>query len=782
LSYIAGEGTGFVVTSSDNEGADATSTRTYAPLKSSADSAGQAADATSNLNNDGSYSFSFSTNDQSREEAADSHNNVRGSYSFKAKDDGQTRRVDYTAGSATGFVARGSHLLVPLLVPESAASLKYSSRGQPSITSFGQVSPSPYSSASGGREAQGSVGADGSYSFSYNAGDSSRQESADAQNNVRGSFSFKAKDDGQTRKVDYEAGAATGFVAKGSHLPVASNPLSPSTGSYSEGLSSQSSVLSPSSGSSSGSEGQEAPSGDASYSFSYNTGDQTRQEFSDVQGNVIGQFSFVAKDGIQRKVDYSAGAGKGFTAQVSSSGAPTSVDPSSQTPQNSYSTQAGISPSVGLRSDGSYSFSYEAGDHSRQESSDAQNNVRGTYSFTTKNDGQTRRVDYEAGAATGFIAQGAHLPVALPHPGIASTHLSFPSQSAVSSYSSRVGAAASSTGTQSDGSYAFSYNTADQSRQESGDAQNNVHGSFTFKAKDDGQTRRVDYEAGAATGFIAKGAHIPVSLSAPSSVPDATRPVSSNNQPLAPSSYSGTGTAAAPLSSDGSYSFSFNAGDHAREESSDHQGNIRGKYSFTSKDDGKTREVVYEAGAEKGFIAKGAHIPASGSAGSARGAFGYQATPAQGSTGSTSSVLAYQASPASQRAAADASQDGQSSGDASYSYKYQTDSSSKEESSDAQGNVVGRFSTLGGDGVSRSYQYTSRGNEGFVITGEHVPDAVRGGTAGARTGLGASSILTADARSSHTKSQDVGTATFSLQKYLPPQSPTKFGYIFDTKV
>lgn len=711
LSYIAGEGTGFVVTGSDS-GAEtgAASTKTYAPLASSAYSGGPAADTTSNLNNDGSYSFSFNTNDQSREESADSQNNVRGSYSFKAKDDGQTRRVDYTAGSATGFVATGSHLPVPPLLPGSAESSGYFSRGQSSLTSFGQTRPSTYSSASGSSETQGSVGSDGSYSFSYNAGDSSRQETADAQNNVRGSFSFKTKDDGQTRKVDYEAGAATGFVAKGSHLPVAPDPLSsPSTGSFSEGFSSQPSVVSPYSSSSSGSEGEEAPSGDASYSFSYNTGDQSRQEVSDAQGNVNGQFSFVAKDGIQRKVDYTAGAGKGFTAKVSSSGATTSFGPFSQTPVTSYSSEAGSSKSAGRQNDGAYSFSYDAGDHSRQESGDDQNNVRGTYSFTAKNDGQSRRVDYEAGAATGFIAKGAHLPVASSPSGVASGYSSFPSQSSVSSFSTAL---------------------------------------------------------------------IPASQSAPSLVPDVTRPVSSYNQPLASSPYSGYGIAVAPESSDGSYSFSFNAGDHSREESSDAQGNTRGRYSFTSKDDGNTREVVYEAGADKGFIAKGAHIPASGSAGSASGAFGYQASSTQGLSGSSNNALGYQAPSAFQGVAVGRSQDDQSSGDASYSYRYQTDSSSKQESSDAQGNVVGSFSFLGGDGVSRSVHYTSRGDEGFVVSGEHVPEAVSGGTAGARVGLTASNILPAGAKSSNINSQNVG----SLQKYLPPQSPKKFGYIFDTKV
>jgi len=685
--------------------------------------------------------------------------------------------VDYKAGSATGFVASGSHLPVSPPASGSTAPLGYSSVGQSGPTLSGQSS---YSSLISNGAPQGGAASDGSYSFAYNAGDSSRQESADAQNNVHGSFSFKAKDDGQTRRVDYEAGAATGFIAKGSHLPVAINPLSsPSVA----GLGLQSSVVSAYPGSAPFS-GGEAPSGDASYSFSYNTGEQSRQESSDAQGNVKGQFTFVATDGVQRKVDYTAGAGKGFVPKVSSSGrlpsdASTSFGSFSQTPVTSYSSGSGSSTAAGLQSDGSYSFSYNAGDHSRQESGDAQNNVRGTYSFTAKDDGQVRRVDYEAGAATGFIAKGAHLPVAPVPSGTASSYSSFPSQPSVG--------ASPSVGAQSDGSYSFSYNTADQSRQESGDAQNNVRGSFTFKAKDDGQTRRVDYQAGAATGFIAKGAHIPVGPSAPSSRGGDTGVGSSYSQPFPSSPYSGSGISAAQKSSDGSYSFSYNAGDHAREESSDAQGNVRGKFSFTAKDDGKPREVVYEAGAEKGFVAKGAHIPVSGSAVSASGAFGYQASSSSsGYSGSTGGASGYQVPSAFQGIAVVSSQDDQSSGDASYSYSYQTDSSSKQESSDAQGNVAGSFSFIGGDGVSRNVHYTSRGNEGFIVSGEHIPKAVSGGTVGTIAGFDASNVLPADystgARSSQIKSQNAGPASFRLQKYLPPESPRKFGYVFDTKV
>lgn len=625
MSYIAGEGTGFVVTSSDSA-ADigSVSNNAYVPPASSAYSRGPAADTRSRLNNDGSYSFSFSTNDQSREESADSQNNVRGSYSFKAKDDGRTRRVDYAAGSATGFVATGSHLPAP---SGSAASFRYPSQGQSRPASFGQSSSSSFS----------------------------------------------------------QSGLATYSTGDGIH---------------------------------------------------YSAGD--------------GKVS-IAKDAIS----------VGLT-----SGKSTSSGSFSQAPVGESST------STGLQKDGSYSFSYNAGDHSRQESGDAQNNVRGSYSFIAKDDGQARHVEYEAGAATGFIAKGAHLPVAASPSDTAGSYHSFSSHPSVSSYSAGVHAPASFAEAR--------HNIKDQRRQESGDTKNNVNGIFTFRPKDNEQTRRVGYEAEAGTGFIAKGPHIPVDSPVPSTVLDATG--ISYSHPFASKPYAGSSNVEAPKASGGSYSFSYNAGDHSREESSDDRGNVRGRYSFIAKDDGKTREIVYEAGAEKGFIAKGSHIPVSDSTSTASGTSNHQLSSAVGSFGSTNNALIHRASSASYGVVEDGSQNDQSSGDASYSYSYQTDSSSKQESSDAQGNVVGSFSFLGGDGVIRNVHYTSRGNEGFIVSGEKTSKGGSGNAAETSEAFGASSVLSADARSSRTRLQDVGPATFRLKKFLPPESPRKFGYIFDTKV
>ncbi|XP_023725671.1 uncharacterized protein LOC111874410 isoform X2 [Cryptotermes secundus] len=676
---------------------------------------GRLADENYDDNADASYSFSIDTDSYKRAESSDARGNIRGQYSYSSREGG-SHGVSYIAGEGTGFVVTSS---------DSAADI-----GSVSHNAYVPPASSAYSRGPAA-DTSSKLNNDGSYSFSFSTNDQSREESADSQNNVRGSYSFKAKDDGRIRHVDYAAGSATGFVATGSHLPAPSR----STASFRYP-----------------SQGQSRPA-----SF----GQSSSSSFSQP-----GLSSYSTGDGI-----YSAGDGKVSTTKDASSvgltsGKSTSSGSFSQTPVGESST------STGLQKDGSYSFSYNAGDHSRQESGDAQNNVRGSYSFVAKDDGQARHIEYEAGAATGFIAKGNHLPVAVSPSDTGGSYYSFSSHPSVSSYSA---------GVHAPGSFAEArHNIQDQRRQESGDTKNNVNGIFTFRSKDNEQTRRVGYEAEAGTGFIAKGPHIPVGPSVTSTSQDATGIRYSH--PFASNPYAGSSNVQAQKASGGSYSFSYNAGDHSRAETSDDRGNVRGRYSFIAKDDGRTREIVYEAGAEKGFIAKGSHIPVSGYASTVSGASDHQLSSAVGSFGSTSSAFIHRASSASYEVAEDGSQNDQSSGDASYSYSYQTDSSSKEESSDAQGNVVGSFSFLGGDGVIRNVHYTSRGNEGFIVSGENIPKGGSGNAAETSAAFGASSVLSADARSSRTRPQDVGPATFHLKKFLPPESPRKFGYIFDTKV
>ncbi|XP_046980306.1 fibroin heavy chain-like [Schistocerca americana] len=726
LGYVAGEGTGFVVTSgaAKSDEAESGSPAASGVVGSSAGTGG--------------YSFSYSADDHSRQEAADAANKVRGSYTFRAKGEAATRRIDYEAGAETGFVARGSHLPVAPTLATIAGypvPLVPAAPAVPVVAYSAPVAPAPYSGPPA--DVKSAVHPDGSYSFSFSTDEQSRQETADAENNVRGSYSFRSKDDGVTRKVEYSAGAATGFVASGDHLPVA--PPLPSAAAPA--------VVS--SYSSTGAEAAdvaeaEAP-GDASYEFSYDAGTHSRQESSDAAGNVRGRFSFVATDGVSRHVDYEAGAEKGFIAK----GAHLPVPPSVGDAATTYC--ASCSPAA----PSGYSFSYSTDDQSRDEQGDAAGNVRGSYSFTAKDDGKARHVDYSAGAATGFLARGAHLP-------------SVASVSPASSPGSEAHSAHGGGATASDGSYSFSYSTGDHSRQESADAGNNVRGSYSFVAKDDSKSRTVEYEAGATTGFVARGSHLPGSGAAAGPLAYSGAAEEAAAQAAAPySSQSGAGA--------GGYSFSYSTPDQSREETADAHNNVRGRFSFVAKDDGQRRSVEYEAGAGKGFVAKGAHLP-------------QPLAPVPGAG------LPVETAPeaADARASASGGDAAEAGGDASYSYSYETDSSSKTESADARGNVRGSYSYRTPGGAKRTFRYKSHGAEGFVVTGVEDSGAadVTAAAATAHAPAGAAATVQPQTPAAAALAQSpvsrivagVGSGPrLVVRKYLPPENSHKFGYIIDTQ-
>ncbi|KAF4522500.1 hypothetical protein B566_EDAN002585 [Ephemera danica] len=896
-------------------------------------------------NTDASYSFSYQTNDQSHNANADKSGNVRGSYSFVA-DDGVNRQVDYEAGSATGFIARGAHLPVAPVVPIQntyTASQTYSSKPAqsyvpapqiksyiPPIATPAYIAPVVKSSA---------VPTDGSYSFSYNAGDSARQENADASGYVRGQYSFIA-DDGVSRSVQYEAGANKGFVAQGSHLPAAPEHASAvsisrasvtpqAVSSYNAAASAkeekghsaysynyqtdtssktessdaqgnvvgsftfvggdgQSRTLNYAAGPESGFQASGAhlpvapvvqansafatqsyaipviqstpviaakttstahgsgswtkaarplantvasgPLQDGSYSFSYQSSDHDRQESGDASGLVRGRYSFVADDGVRRTVDYHAGAQSGYVP-TGDGIAPVPAVPAVQAytarpaivaPKSGYQYQApaqGAPASQGDETpgDASYSFAYEADDHARKESSDPSGNVEGEYSYTAP-DGQNRKIKYTAGAEKGFVVQEEQSAVSnyaaksaapkpapyvpqpapyapqpaayVPQPAVYSAPASASHSAFAAQHAAMTKSVVESLGN-TDASYSFSYQTNDQSHNANADKSGNVRGSYSFVA-DDGVNRQVDYEAGSATGFIARGAHLPVAPVVPiqntytASQTYSSKPaqsyvpapqIKSYIPPIATPAYIAPVVKSSAVPTDGSYSFSYNAGDSARQENADASGYVRGQYSFIA-DDGVSRSVQYEAGANKGFVAQGSHLPAA---------------PEHASAVSISRASVTPQAVSSYNAAASAKEE---KGHSAYSYNYQTDTSSKTESSDAQGNVVGSFTFVGGDGQSRTLNYAAGPESGFQASGAHLPVApvVQANSAFATQSyaipviqstpvIAAKTTSTAHGSGSWTKaaSWTAPAANFVLHKYLPPESAQKYGYVFDTQ-
>lgn len=528
---------------------------------------------------------------------------------------------------------------------------------------------------------------DGTFKYGFDSGDGIFEAVKSMSVGDRnGKFGY-VDPDGKTIHLEYEAGKG-GFVARGDHLPKPSAELAQAIAAV---VRSSKPFIDPlASGDS-----------DASYGFQFHSEDHSRDEKSDADGTVTGSYSYVDENGVKRSFTYRAGKGIGFviegdglTQDVSAPIHPPIFRQSSpsrsrisqtqttstrrvQTPSRPFGAAFRASTSYGGREaniaqtrsqtpgDASYSFSFDAGDHSRSETSDSKLNVDGKFSFVA-DDGNRRTLNYVAGRDTGFQAEGAHLPKA-PEPTVSTTgsspsfrqtktkfaqtqtkrvktggqssHFrtgttlgltsSKPSTKHTSAISRKQfhptvthvqtpqrvsGASLSrqssfSPATRSfeeanirssvtpSGPYSFSYKTSSHSRTESGDEDNDVVGEFEFVAEDDGQRRKLNYEAGSSTGFIAQGAHIPIGPEvpgAPSGQPTG-RLVRLRSQPFV--------DPLADSDTDASYKFEFDSDTYSRSESADEDGNIQGTYTVV-EDDGTRITYRFKAGKGIGFETK----------------------------------------------------------------------------------------------------------------------------------------------------------------------------------
>ncbi|XP_067118628.1 uncharacterized protein [Centruroides vittatus] len=519
------------------------------------------------------YSFHYAVSGvdggNSRRESSDGAGNVRGSYSLNIKD-GRRRKVDYTADSG-GFRA-SVDTNEPGTKSENPARVSFlSSAPQLLPIQKSVVARAPATGATSGYSATsfrltpGSEEAPKPYSFGYTAegidGVSARRESSDGAGNVKGSYSLNTED-GRTRKVDYTADAGgfkasvntneqgtksenparvlfhstapqpqPVFVGASSIVPIAPitgepSSYAPSNGGVFTGTVSQAKTP---------------------YSFGYTAegvdGGSSRRETSDGSGNVKGSYSLKVKDGISRKVDYTADKG-GFEASINTnepgtkSDNPAHVTFYSSVPRVSpvlpaavpvypIKLESSLPPTYGGTPKSSavsfqitpggenvpspYSFSYavegDDGGNSHRESSDGAGNVEGSYSLNVE-DGRRRKVSYSADAG-GFRAN-----VDTNEPGTKSenpAHVSFLSSAALPVISGGVPAPksirtpASLKAGEGAASYTFDYKAEGKeggsSRWESSDGAGNVKGSYSLNVND-GRSRKVDYTAGAG-GFKA---------------------------------------------------------------------------------------------------------------------------------------------------------------------------------------------------------------------------------------------------------------------------------------
>jgi hypothetical protein len=327
--------------------------------------------------------------------------------------------------------------------------------------------------------------------------------------------------------------------------------------------------------------------------------------------------------------------------------------------------------------DASYSFNIDTDTYKRQESSDPRGNIQGRYSYSNK-DG-VHDLTYVAGENTGFVATSGSLSEAN---GFKSNHALQVNPSTRQRYTPETAKSPVSE-INTDGSYAFAYTNDDSARQETADAGNNVQGRYSYK-NGAGQ-HDLSYVAGAQTGFVVTGGNLAQPNSLSYSQPSA---------PLVPSFYSASGPVS---SSDGSYAFEYSAPDHSRQEKADSEGNVRGYYSF--KNEAGNHDLSYIAGSSTGFLPTGGSLsPTNQPSGTIpKSAYSVSSTPT------------YEKPSTYSRSQTDA-------GDSSYNFNINTDDYQRQETSDASGNIQGKFSYKNSAGV-HDLSYVAGAKTGFLPTG-----------------------------------------------------------------
>ncbi|RXG55912.1 Endocuticle structural glycoprotein SgAbd-3 [Armadillidium vulgare] len=248
---------------------------------------------------------------------------------------------------------------------------------------------------------------------------------------------------------------------------------------------------------------------DGTYKYGFDGGDGAFESVkSHVVGSRDGKFGYVDPEGNAIRLEYKAGE-EGFVPQGAHIPTPSPEftkafeEASNRIPTSfSHTSDSEVWDS---NTDASYGFEFSSDDHSRNEKSDADGTVTGTYSYVDEN-GRKRNFNYRAGKGIGFVIDGDGLEQDVS--GIAQSYSGPARQPSISgeSFSSHVTSTKSQT--PGDASYSFSYDAGDHSRSETSDPNLNINGRFSFVA-DDGKERRVNYVAGASTGFQAEGDHFP---------------------------------------------------------------------------------------------------------------------------------------------------------------------------------------------------------------------------------------------------------------------------------
>lgn len=491
-------------------------------------------------NPDRSYSFQFTGDAYSREEAAEADGSVTGTYSYTDQA-GEQRTVNYRAGAGIGFevidpevdqmFASFGQKMAPSSPPQSfappppsvGATEPGSLYGAPALPSYKEESLPGYTAdtvpaASDTRAQPAGMAMDPSYYFEYQSADSERTEDADSSGVVVGSYRYRTAG-GNDIEVRYRAGADTGFVV------------------------------------------------------------ENADELAAALENAAAEVPLVKASSEQENIVIAvptplSGAPPAPQPGVLYSAPPPEIETSYGVPAEepgtlygaplpSYEEEVVAVPSVvsakaapaGMVMDKSYSFAYSEEDSGREEAADSAGVVQGEYSYTNP-EGNIISVRYRAGADIGFVVENAE-------------ELTAQVRKATDD-----GAA-----------------VAAARRKETQEAESEISTSYSHPQADPLPLAAPDTLYGAPAAPEA----------------DFALPLPSYNEPSAPHTLYGapseniaTSGAAPAMVMDASFNFKVDESDHSFQEEADQAGERTGSYSYISPA-GDSIEVRYRAGRD-GFV------------------------------------------------------------------------------------------------------------------------------------------------------------------------------------
>uniref|UniRef100_A0A182PER4 Uncharacterized protein n=1 Tax=Anopheles epiroticus TaxID=199890 RepID=A0A182PER4_9DIPT len=242
------------------------------------------------INSDGSFAFGLKNSDTPGGHYHTASGNpktiVRGRYGSRQPDTGRVEETVYTAGPR-GFRARGPKI-------HRKQSLSQVQRGPIGTPEDPQADPYD----------------DPSYDFQFKTRNYQRREGSDSNGRVNGLYTY-IDDVGEKHSVRYTAGSGTGYEVA-NPVPDAPNTIAYESPLYKTHKQVRGKVAF-----------ESGPSGSGQYKLLSVGPDQRRAETTGPDGVTRGSYSYLDDKGVQRTVQYIAGAGIGYKVVQSTVGAGT---------------------------------------------------------------------------------------------------------------------------------------------------------------------------------------------------------------------------------------------------------------------------------------------------------------------------------------------------------------------------------------------------------------------------------------------------------------------------